>query len=168
MKAIRNPEIFTLVLGLLYSFLGLGISFFYGYLGGVEPCKLCNWQRICLQGIFLVCLFGVFSNYVTFFTLSMSLLLLISFSLASFHFFIQFGWISDFCAVPTKIQNYDEFMKMLNSSKGCAVSTFKLFGIPITVLNAISAFILFLISIFIRQKNFDRKTYKFESFISGE
>lgn len=168
MKALRNPEIFTLVLGLLYSLLGLGISFFYEYLGGAEPCKLCSWQRLCLHGLFFVCLCGLFSNYITYFHFSMSLLLLTFFSLASFHFFIQVGWISDFCDVRTKIQTYDEFMKMLNSSKGCASSAFKLFGIPITILNAISALILSLISIFCRQKNLDRKTYKIERFISSK
>lgn len=142
MKSIRHREIFALAIGLLYSFIGLCLSFYYEYIAQQKPCQLCLWQRFLLGGVFFCGLVGMLSSYRFFFKFVMIFCLLGFFSLAAFHFLIHMGLMSDLCAVPTQIKNYDQFMKMLNSPKSCAASSIRFFGIPLVGLNVLSSFIL--------------------------
>lgn len=80
------------------------------------------------------------------------LALLLCFILASLHFSMQLGLISDFCAVPQNIKSIEQFSKLFETPVTCSKIAWKFLGVPMSVYNAIFSGILFLFLVFQKQK----------------
>jgi len=61
--------------------------------------------------------------------------------LAFYHFLMQQGFISDFCAVP-KVTSIEQFESLL-SKKSCSEISWEFFGMPITFFNLIFSLMSF-------------------------
>lgn len=136
----------------------LFFSFTYEYVMKEEPCRLCNLQRPPYILILSFSIIGLTSSFRKLTLKIIQLFFVGSLILASYHFAIQTGLISDTCAVPQNIHSLDAFKQILEkNSKPCSAISWSFFGIPISAYNVgVSLFF----SIIFMKHNFRKSTFR--------
>lgn len=116
----------------------LFLSFYQQNIQKIEPCSLCKWQQYIYFSIALLSPIGLIQYYNFSIRNALSVILLIGFCLASYHTLVQFGWLADRCIITQKIENLNDFMKILEKPKtSCANVGWKLFGFSVSIYNII-------------------------------
>jgi disulfide bond formation protein DsbB len=115
------------------------------YVLHIEPCRLCKLQRLpyfFLIFLPILMLINMRNNLIKFAIIA---LFVVSALLSLYHLLVIAGLIRDFCAVPAKIENLDDFMALLDADVPCSKAEWKLLGIPIPFYNFLfSSFFAFL------------------------
>jgi len=122
----------------IFSSLILTYSFYHQYVEKIEPCSLCKWQRLVYVLVFVLSPIGIFKCFNVSMRNALKLIFLIGFCLAIYHAMVQFGLLIDHCTMTQKIENTNDFMKMLEQPKvACSAISWKLFGLSASIYNAI-------------------------------
>jgi len=128
---------------ILFTLLSVCIEFIFG----VPSCFFCKLQRSVYVALLIPSFIWMVSDYKRVqIVLAVQFLFVCGASFALYHFLMQIGVLSDFCAVP-KITSMEHFENLLNK-KTCSEISWKLFGAPITIYN----FIFSLVSLVFLQK----------------
>jgi disulfide bond formation protein DsbB len=123
---------YWIISGLIISF-----SFYHQSIEKVEPCTLCKWQRLLYLTIFCISPFGLIQQCSQFAKKSLSILFLVGFSLATYHTLVQFGWLTDHCAISQNVETINDFITMLEQPKmSCAKIGWQLFGVSASIYSA--------------------------------
>lgn len=130
-----------LILLWVASFLILLFSFYQQYGVKIESCTLCKWQRYIYFLIFSLSPIGLIQRYNLSIRYALIFVFFIGLCLATYHTLVQFGWLADRCEITQKIENMNDFMKMLEHPKApCANVSWKLFGLSASIYNIIFSF----------------------------
>ncbi len=128
---------YILVIIWMISGLVLGTSFFHQYVNKIEPCKLCIWQRFLYILVFSFSPLGLAQHLNSSIRITLNIIFLAGLCLSTYHTLIQFGWLSDRCTAQS-IETMEDFMRMLAQPKiSCSAVSWKLFGLPATLYNAL-------------------------------
>lgn len=131
----------NLIIFWLASIAILLFSFHQQYNEKIEPCSLCKWQRDVYFFVAAFAPIGFIQRWDSFVRIALNFIFFCGFCLAAYHILIQFGWLSDRCAITQKIENMNDFMKMLEQPKvSCANVGWKLFGLSASIYNIILSF----------------------------
>lgn len=118
-----------------------GLEFF-----GIQPCRLCIYQRIPYALMIAVGCFGIFTNSKTLFTALLVILSLASLSLACYHLGIQQGLFIDPCLIK-KAENLDAFKNMIfNPTIPCSTISLSVGGLPVAAWNGAASLLCLVIS----------------------
>lgn len=122
---------FVFLSAFLISILSISFEVFLN----VEPCLFCKLQRYVYIALLVPSFLSITKESCRniHMTRLMQLCFLIGGLLALYHLLMQWGLISDFCAVP-KINSIEQFESLLNK-KSCSEISWKVFGMPITFFN---------------------------------
>ncbi len=127
---------FFILLGfcLVYLLFSWGAEVFFHF----PPCSLCLMQRYLLLLIAFNGILGVFSQFKTSYVVTCQILLIVLFTLAMIHIFIQSGLIYYTC--PSKIHtptlwNYQSMF--------CSATPKSIVGLPFAIFNALGALVVF-------------------------
>ncbi len=134
-----NRWIFDRAIFLIWMISGLIIafSFYHQYIQKVEPCTLCQWQRLFYSFIFCISPFGLLQRFNQMSRIALTLLFFAGFSLALYHTFIQLGWLADRCDIQQNVETINDFMQMLSQPKvSCSTINWQLFGLSASIYNA--------------------------------
>ena len=128
---------------------------------GHEPCKLCLYERIpYFVSAFLIIKIIFIKGYEKTTLLLLSLVFIISSTLAFYHFGIEQGFFKETLACTTEnfsqTLSKEEIMEQLKQNTvGCKDVNFKIFGFSLAAINTI--FSIFLSAIFIKiLKNYEK------------
>lgn len=132
-------------IALVFSTLGILVSLFFEFVLGSQPCKLCLWQRYLMLGIFCLSILSIITSFKVVVLLILgSFLALIGVS--GYHAMVQLGFLVDPCSVPV-VSSKMEFWEAINSPVPCSKISASIFGIPLSVVNAVfSTGIFFLLT----------------------
>ncbi len=132
----------TLVAFSLTSLLILAFSFYQQYVVKIEPCTLCLWQRYIFILIFAISPIGFIQRFNSYIRKILVFIFLMGLGLAIYHTLVQFGWLTDRCVMTQKIENMNDFMKMLEKPHtSCATTGWKLFGLSASIYNGALSFL---------------------------
>ncbi len=118
-------------LALLFSFLG---QFLFHH----QPCFLCHLQRLAYLFVGVVSFLGYFSSLKKIFIYSLIILLAASAIVSGYHFFVQQGWVKDFCLKHALIDlvSFDQILLQESfKSRSCANSSWTIFNVPLSLYN---------------------------------
>jgi disulfide bond formation protein DsbB len=133
----------ALILVWFYSAVAIGCSFYQQMIQGIQPCFLCQLQRLPYFLIFCLAPFGfsIHLNHVVKVFIQMCLLL--SVGLAFYHLLIQFEFITDRCKIVQSINSQEEFYLMLKKSvPSCSLISWKIAGFPVTAYNLLFSILI--------------------------
>lgn len=102
----------------------------------LSPCTLCKLQRIPHALLISNALFGLISRYKTGFFKVILAVLGFGVILSTFHLLMQVGVVPDFCSSQRGFTSTDEFLQILQSPK-CSQVNWSIWGIPVSLLNAL-------------------------------
>lgn len=119
-------------------FFALAASFCIEMIGKIQPCRICNLQRISYFFIAVLAFTGVFLRAKKVVGSMILLLSIASISIACYHIGIQVGLLSDSCSTITP-NNLNDFKNMLFQSPPSCSSIHKIFRIPISALNLLTS-----------------------------
>lgn len=123
----------------LFSFSCLALSLIQEFAYKIDPCYLCNLQRLVYIAIVVFCLFGYFISLKRIALTLISGAFLIGFLISTYHLFVQLGLITDICSVP-KVESLEEFQQLIlnpSATKPCSIISWKFIGLPISAINAL-------------------------------
>lgn len=145
--AIRQYRLTWLALASLgYGISGLLVSLFAEYVQGLVPCQLCLVQRWILLGLVGVSLLEFVAD-PAFNRWAIRAVLLAMVGVASYHFAIEMGWVSDPCKLPSQaIGSINDFKQLLQVKQPCAQAALKVLGLPASIINASFGLSILLIS----------------------
>ncbi len=112
----------TALLAILLSVIALASAFFAQYVIGLEPCKLCIWQRWPFAAVILTALFTLFTK--RFFSVAMLMLtgfiFLVNGTIAFFHSGVERLWWEGLkgCSAPDLSGSVEDLMARIQSSNG--------------------------------------------------
>ncbi len=121
------------------------------YLGGLEPCQMCIWQRWPFAVLAALGLIGTFWQPKVMLTLAL-LTLLVSIGLAGYHVAVEQGWLAlpAGCAAGTDASSVEELKAMLKSAgPTCDQVSFTLLGLSMAAWNLIGSIILALFTLIV-------------------
>ena len=150
-KQINKKLLFVI---LIFISLVLILAFVIEHKLGHQPCKLCIYERIpYFVSIFLIIKILFMKGYEKTTLLLLSLVFIISSTLAFYHFGIEQGFFKETLACTTEnfsqTLSKEEIMEQLKQNTiGCKNVTFKIFGFSLAAINTI--FSIFLSAIFIK------------------
>ena len=101
----------------------------------LKPCTLCKLQRIPLVLLIVNSGFGILSSYKQGFFRVVQGCLLLGGVLGLGHFLVQMGTLPDPCAAQKGLHSIQEFSQSLISSR-CSDVSWKILGVPVSLLNA--------------------------------
>lgn len=110
------------LLAILVSVFALASAFFAQYVIGLEPCKLCIWQRWPFAAVILTGLFTLFTK--RFFSVAMLMLtgfiFLVNGAIAFFHSGVERLWWEGLkgCSAPDLSGSVEDLMARIQSSNG--------------------------------------------------
>ena len=139
---------------LTFIFLVLISAFIIEHKLGHQPCRLCIYERIpYFVSAFLIIKIIFIKGYEKTTLLLLSLVFIISSTLAFYHFGIEQGFFKETLACTTEnfsqTLSKEEIMEQLKQNTiGCKNVTFKIFGFSLAAINTI--FSIFLSVIFIK------------------
>ena len=140
---------------LSFSIIALLIVYYLEYFLGIEPCKLCIYQRFPYFIIILISLSSIliknqkFKKITLFFyTLIFSISLIISLH----HFGVENSWWGSFTSCEASVKNFsnENNLKQYLLNKdyiSCSNVSFNFLGVSLAGYNIILSFILFIISL---------------------
>jgi disulfide bond formation protein DsbB len=133
-----NRHSFNWRIFLCWGFAGIALilSSLQEYLGKIEPCQLCKWQRLPFVVLFFIAPVGFTNIYAKTVQKIVKGCLLLSFALGCFHLLIQTGLIADTCSVPQTINSMQDFENMLALSPSCSKISWSILSIPLSAYNA--------------------------------
>lgn len=129
---------------LLLAAIPLLVAYVAQYIFGLLPCKLCIYQRIPYIAIIIICAQALWlgklpliSSYGLIFVF-----LLVSISLAAFHFGVEMGWVQHHSSCTFShegVNSFEQYKLMLESADlvSCDMPTPLLFGISMVGWNLI-------------------------------
>ena len=120
-----------------FSIVALLLSYSAQYVWGIEPCKLCKFQRI---PYFFVLAFSGLAFWPYLRKVSIRLIqvsFLVSLVLACYHLLVLAGIMHDPCAVPAGIATIEDFQRMLEAPLPCSKAELKILGVPASGYNAL-------------------------------
>lgn len=134
---IRQHKLTWLALvSLGYGTSGLLLSFFAEYVQELVPCQLCLIQRWILLGLVGISLLELVVD-PAFNRWAIRAVLLAMIGVASYHFVIQMGWVSDPCRLPSQtIGSINDFKQLLKVKQPCSQAALTVLGIPASIINA--------------------------------
>lgn len=133
-------------IALIFSSLGILVSLFFEFVLGSQPCKLCLWQRYLMLAIFCLSILSIITSFKAIVLLILgSFLALIGVS--GYHAMVQLGFVVDPCSVPV-VSSKMEFWEAINSPIPCSKISASIFGMPLSVVNALSSALVFCILTF--------------------
>ena len=144
-KQINKKLLFVI---LIFISLVLILAFVIEHKLGHQPCKLCIYERIpYFVSIFLIIKILFMKGYEKTTLLLLSLVFIISSTLAFYHFGIEQGFFKETLACTTEnfSQNFskEEIMEQLKQNTvGCKDVNFKIFGFSLAAINTIFSLIL--------------------------
>ena len=150
-KQINKKLLFVI---LIFISLVLILAFVIEHKLGHQPCKLCIYERIpYFVSIFLITKILFIKGYEKTTLLLLSLVFIISSTLAFYHFGIEQGFFKETLACATEnfsqALSKEEIMEQLKQNTiGCKDVNFKIFGFSLAAINTI--FSIFLSAIFIK------------------
>ena len=150
-KQINKKFLFVI---LIFIFLVLISAFIIEHKLGHQPCRLCIYERIpYFVSAFLIIKIIFIKGYEKTTLLLLSLVFIISSTLAFYHFGIEQGFFKETLACTTEnfsqTLSKEEIMEQLKQNTiGCKNVTFKIFGFSLAAINTI--FSIFLSAIFIK------------------
>ncbi|MBX9744358.1 MAG: disulfide bond formation protein B [Chlamydiales bacterium] len=109
-----------------------------------QACKLCYLQRIPYFLILVSSLYGLYSKRPLIVLRIIQGILTVGFLIASYHSAIIFGIVDDPCLLKPRPHDLQSFKALMEAPLPCSASTWQIFDMPISVLNAI--FSVFLIA----------------------
>ena len=101
----------------------------------LKPCTLCKLQRIPLVLLIVNSGFGILSSYKQGFFRVVQGCLLLGGVLGLGHFLVQMGALPDPCAVQKGLHSIQEFSQLLAFPR-CSELSWKIFGVPVSLMNA--------------------------------
>jgi len=143
LASVFHPKNASLLLALAAIAI-LATVFALQYLGGVEPCQMCIWQRWPIAALALIGLIGAFWRPKAMLTLAF-LTMLVSVGLASYHVAVEEGWLAlpASCAAGTDASSIEELRAMLEAAPpSCDQVDFRFLGLSLAGLNVIGSLIL--------------------------
>ena len=150
-KQINKKLLFVI---LIFISLVLILAFVIEHKLGHQPCKLCIYERIpYFVSIFLIIKILFMKGYEKTTLLLLSLVFIISSTLAFYHFGIEQGFFKETLACTTEnfsqTLSKEEIIEQLKqNTTGCKDVNFKIFGFSLAAINTI--FSIFLSAIFIK------------------
>ena len=150
-KQINKKLLFVI---LIVISLVLILAFVIEHKLGHQPCKLCIYERIpYFVSIFLIIKILFMKGYEKTTLLLLSLVFIISSTLAFYHFGIEQGFFKETLACTTEnfsqTLSKEEIIEQLKqNTTGCKDVNFKIFGFSLAAINTI--FSIFLSAIFIK------------------
>ncbi|WPX95969.1 disulfide bond formation protein B [Candidatus Bandiella euplotis] len=144
----QRQQFILLVIGLIPLFVAYIAEYFYN----LAPCKLCLYQRVPYIAISFLTVLSFMLPLGKFFFTMCELLLLVGFCMSIFHFGVEknFFQFSTACANNLQTaQNFEAFKAMLVQQDYvlCDQVSFKIVGVPISLINAIYSIFFFLLII---------------------
>lgn len=131
---------------LMISVVALLFSFSAEHFLNLAPCRLCIAQRSLYVFLAIVAIWGLLSRFKKYAINLCRILLVLSFAVASYHSFIQFGIVKDRCIVGEKIETIDSYEAFLKKTySGCSENSMKIFNIPIPILNGLLSLLIILL-----------------------
>lgn len=101
----------------------------------LKPCTLCKLQRIPLVLLIVNSGFGLLSSYKQGFFRVVQGCLLLGGALGLGHFLVQMGALPDPCTAQKGLSSVQEFSQLLTSSR-CSELSWKILGMPVSLVNA--------------------------------
>ncbi|MGI9485007.1 MAG: disulfide bond formation protein B [Geminicoccaceae bacterium] len=138
-----HPKNASLLLGLAALAI-LATVFASQYLGGLEPCQMCIWQRWPFAILVVIGLIGAFWRPKVMLTLAL-LTLLVSIGLAGYHVAVEQGWLAlpAGCAVGTDAGSVEELKALLKAAPPtCDQVDFSVLGLSLAGWNVVGSIIL--------------------------
>ncbi len=129
----------------------LGAVFALQYLAGLEPCRMCIWQRWPFAALALIGVIGAFAWPRTMLTLAL-LAMLASLGLAGYHVAVEQGWLAlpAGCAAGSGASSVEELKAMLEAAPpSCDQVGFSLLGLTLAGWNAVASLILALFTLIV-------------------
>ena len=149
-EKINKKILFTI---LIFISLVLISAFVIEYKLGHQPCKLCLYERIpYFLSIFLIIKIFFIRSYEKITLLILSIIFIISFILAFYHFGIEQGFFSESLACTTgdlsKTLSKEELLQQLKqNSISCKDVSFRILGLSLAAINTIFSLVLSVIFI---------------------
>lgn len=132
-----------IVLGIISSLiLSMALMMEFGF--HQEACKLCHLQRLPYFLSLIGSLYGLYSKRPFMVQRILQGILTVGVLIASYHSAVVFGIVDDPCLLKPRPNDLESFKAMMVAPLPCSASTWQIFHIPISVLNAI--FSVFLIA----------------------
>jgi|TARA_B110000438_G_scaffold291469_1_gene328456 disulfide bond formation protein DsbB len=156
----KNNNIFLIFILLLIS-IAFVATLIIQYGLGHQPCKLCLYERIpYVLSILLIVVILFIKKYQKAGLLILSVIFLLSFSLAFYHFGIEQGFFEELSVCGTG-NNADELSKeqvlelLKQNTLSCKDVTFRILGLSLATINSIFSFILsgMFLRLFIKYEN---------------
>ena len=144
-KQINKKVLFII---LIFICLVLVSAFVIEYKLGHQPCKLCLYERIpYFLSIFLIIKIFFIRSYEKITLLILSIIFIISFILAFYHFGIEQGFFSESLACTSgdlsKMLSKEELLEQLKqNSISCKDVSLKILGLSLAAINTIFSLIL--------------------------
>jgi disulfide bond formation protein DsbB len=126
--------------------LALIASFVAEWTEKIQPCTICNLQRVGYSLMALVSFAAIFFKAKRTFGLMIIFFSVLSMALACYHIGIQLGVFTNFCSVVAPTQIHD-FKNMLFHSQPSCSSIHKILGVPISGLNLLASLACFAIMV---------------------
>lgn len=152
MKAPMLPaptaKTWLLLLGLATA-LVLASAYAMQYLGGMEPCRLCYWQRYPYMAAIAVAALGVASRFVRLALLVLIALFLVDAGLAFYHVGVEQGLFAlpAGCASVGSAGTIEELRAQLQSAApACDQVSVSFLGLSLSAWNGLTALVLALAS----------------------
>lgn len=115
----------------------LASSFAAQYIWGLQPCNLCVAQRVPYAIALVFSLGGIFFKKHHIIFQLLSICFLVGLALSIYHLAVQFGLIKDRCRAATIANDIQVFEDLLQKKKGCGEISWKLFGLPLPLINSV-------------------------------
>lgn len=122
-------------IALIFSTIGILVSLFFEFVLNSQPCKLCLWQRYLMLAIFCFSILSIITSFKSIVLLILGTFLALI-SVSGYHAMIQLGFLTDLCSVPM-VSSRMEFWEVINSPIPCSKISASIFGIPLSVANAV-------------------------------
>ena len=145
-------NIFLIVILTIISLIIISVLIIEYWLG-LEPCKLCLYQRIpYFLAILLIIKIFFFKRYEKITLLILALLFISSAALAFYHFGIEQGFFNESlaCTAPdlSKTLSKEQLLEQIKQNNiGCKDVSFKILGLSLAAINTIFSLILSVIFI---------------------
>ena len=122
-------------IAIVFSTMGILVSLFFEFVLGSQPCKLCLWQRYLMLSIFCLSILSIITSFKAIVLLILGAFLALI-GVSGYHAMVQFGIVLDPCSVPV-ISSKMEFWEAINSPIPCSKISASVFGVPLSVINAV-------------------------------
>ena len=126
--------------------IALAISWLAVHVFYLKPCLMCRLQRIPFALLIVNSYLGMVTSCKVGFFRVVQICLLLGGVLGLGHYLIQIGALPDPCVVQKGLSSVQEFSQLLTSPK-CSDVSWKILGMPVSLINAVVCFGMLGISI---------------------